>query len=226
MLTDLTARKVLRPICASGVIPVVPGFIGAAPLEEGDGGRRGRDEERRARSVATLGRGGTDLTATLLGRALGAQEISLWKDVPGLLTADPRVVPDARVIPQLHVREAAELAYFGAKVLHPRALIPVAGRSIPVFVRPFADAARRRDRDLGAPDAGSLPGQGAVGGRRSGADHRRGQRHAGRARHRRPHVRGAAPPGHQRVADLAVVVRAVDLLLGPRFGGQAGAATA
>ncbi|HVY37413.1 MAG TPA: aspartate kinase [Polyangia bacterium] len=140
MLTDLTARKVLRPICAAGVIPVVPGFIGAAPLEDGDGARRGRDDERRARGVATLGRGGTDLTATLLGRALGAQEISLWKDVPGLLTADPRVVPDARVIPQLHVREAAELAYFGAKVLHPRALIPVAGRSIPVFVRPFADA--------------------------------------------------------------------------------------
>ena len=84
--------------------------------------------------------GGTDLTATLLGRALSAKEICLWKDVPGLLTADPRVVPDARVIPQLHVREAAELAYFGAKVLHPRALIPVSGRSIPVFVRPFADA--------------------------------------------------------------------------------------
>jgi aspartokinase/homoserine dehydrogenase 1 len=130
MMTDLAARKVLRPICASGVIPVVPGFIGAAPVEE----------DRRVRGVATLGRGGTDLTATLLGRALGAQEVSLWKDVPGLLTADPRVVPDARVIPQLHVREAAELAYFGAKVLHPRALIPVAGRSIPVFVRPFADA--------------------------------------------------------------------------------------
>ncbi len=130
MMTDLAARKVLRPICASGVIPVVPGFIGAAPVED----------DRRTRGVATLGRGGTDLTATLLGRSLGAQEVSLWKDVPGLLTADPRVVPDARVIPQLHVREAAELAYFGAKVLHPRALIPVAGRSIPVFVRPFADA--------------------------------------------------------------------------------------
>ena len=67
--------------------------------------------------------------------------MSLWKDVPGLLTADPRVVPDARVIPQLHLREAAELAYYGAKVLHPRALIPVAGRQLPVFVRPFADAA-------------------------------------------------------------------------------------
>ena len=89
--------------------------------------------------MATLGRGGSDLTATLLGRALGAREVSLWKDVPGLLTADPRVVPDARVIPQLHLREAAELAYYGAKVLHPRALIPVAGRPIPVFVRPFAE---------------------------------------------------------------------------------------
>ena len=65
--------------------------------------------------------------------------MSLWKDVPGLLTADPRIVPDARVIPQLHSREAAELAYYGAKVLHPRALIPLAGRRIPIFVRPFAD---------------------------------------------------------------------------------------
>jgi aspartokinase/homoserine dehydrogenase 1 len=65
----------------------------------------------------------------------------LWKDVPGLLTADPRVVPDARVIPELHTREAAELAYYGAKVLHPRALIPLAGRKIPLFVRPFADPA-------------------------------------------------------------------------------------
>src|SRR4029077_5042262 len=94
-------------------------------------------------SVATLGRGGSDLTATLMGRALGAQSVWLWKDVSGLLTADPRVVPDARVIPQLHAREAAELAYYGAKVLHPRALIPLSGlaatRAIPVFVKPFAD---------------------------------------------------------------------------------------
>ena len=96
--------------------------------------------------LATLGRGGSDLTATLLARALGAARVSLWKDVPGLLTADPRVVPDARVIPQLHAREAAELAYYGAKVLHPRALIPVAGRRIPVFVRPFADPTRRAPR--------------------------------------------------------------------------------
>ena len=113
----------LLPLLARGIVPVVPGFIGATPDGE----------------VATLGRGGSDLTATLLARALGAARVSLWKDVPGLLTADPRVVPDARVIPQLHAREAAELAYYGAKVLHPRALIPVAGRRIPVYVRPFGD---------------------------------------------------------------------------------------
>jgi bifunctional aspartokinase / homoserine dehydrogenase 1 len=142
MLTDLAARKVLRPLCTAGLTPVIPGFIGAAKIDDRDG-EHGHDHphghDRRALGVATLGRGGTDLTATLLGRALSAKEISLWKDVPGLLTADPRVVPDARVIPQLHLREAAELAYYGAKVLHPRALIPVAGRPLPVFVRPFAE---------------------------------------------------------------------------------------
>ncbi len=139
-LTDLAARKVLRPIAESGVVPVVPGFIGVAALEENPVGH-GKTAD--SISVATLGRGGSDLTATLLGRALGARDVSLWKDVSGLLTADPRVVPDARVIPQLHAREAAELAYYGAKVLHPRALIPLAGlaatRAIPVFVKPFAD---------------------------------------------------------------------------------------
>jgi aspartokinase/homoserine dehydrogenase 1 len=136
-LTDLAARKVLRPIVESGVVPVVPGFIGVAAIDDGVHGKPD------AHSVATLGRGGSDLTATLLGRALGAESVSLWKDVPGLLTADPRVVPDARVIPQLHAREAAELAYYGAKVLHPRALIPLSGlaatKAIPVFVKPFAD---------------------------------------------------------------------------------------
>jgi aspartokinase/homoserine dehydrogenase 1 len=121
--TDRSAHRLLLPLLARGVTPVIPGFLGATP----------------AGDVATLGRGGSDLTATLLARGLGASQVSLWKDVPGLLTADPRVVPDARVIPQLHAREAAELAYYGAKVLHPRALIPLAGRRIPIFVRPFAD---------------------------------------------------------------------------------------
>src|SRR5436305_2998843 len=121
--TERSARHVLRPLLARGVVPVVPGFLGAAP----DG------------QVATLGRGGSDLTATLLARVLGAREVSLWKDVPGLLTADPRIVPDARVVPQVHVREAAELAYYGAKVLHPRALIPVIKRNVAIRIRPFAD---------------------------------------------------------------------------------------
>jgi len=131
-LTDLAVRKKLQPLVTAGKVPVVPGFIGSARIED----ENGATEER---AVATLGRGGSDLTATLVGRALGARAVSLWKDVSGLLTADPRVVPDARVIPQLHLREAAELAYYGAKVLHPRALIPVAGRQVPVFVRPFAE---------------------------------------------------------------------------------------
>ena len=134
-LTDLAVRKRLQPLVAAGKVPVVPGFIGSANVDGHEDDAGGSQE----RAVATLGRGGSDLTATLLGRALGAREVSLWKDVPGLLTADPRVVPDARVIPQLHLREAAELAYYGAKVLHPRALIPVAGRQLPVFVRPFGD---------------------------------------------------------------------------------------
>ncbi len=124
-LTERSARKTLGPLLARGVVPVVPGFLGAAP----DG------------QVTTLGRGGSDLTATLLARVLGAREVSLWKDVPGLLTADPRVVPDARVVPQVHLREAAELAYYGAKVLHPRALVPVLKRNVAIRIRPFADPA-------------------------------------------------------------------------------------
>lgn len=123
--TDRRVRRLLGPLLQRGIIPVVPGFIGAGP-----GG-----------DLVTLGRGGSDLTATLLARALRASSVSLWKDVPGFLTGDPRVVADARVIPELHVREAAELAYYGAKVLHPRALIPLSRRSTPVHVRPFANPA-------------------------------------------------------------------------------------
>jgi aspartokinase/homoserine dehydrogenase 1 len=119
--TNRNARRALRPLIARGTIAVVPGFIGRAP----DG------------SVATLGRGGTDLTATLLARALNAKRVVLWKDVPGILTADPRLVPDARLIPQLHHREAGEVAHYGAKVLHPRALIPIAGTRVALHVRSF-----------------------------------------------------------------------------------------
>jgi aspartokinase/homoserine dehydrogenase 1 len=121
--TARRARRALRPLLAEGVTPIVPGFIGAAA----DG------------SVITLGRGGSDLTATLLAPALAARGVVLWKDVPGILTADPRLVPDARLIPHLHHREAAEVAHYGAKVLHPRALIPLAGTRIVLRVRSFID---------------------------------------------------------------------------------------
>ena len=123
-LTRRRARRALHGPLTRGLVPVVPGYIGAAP----DG------------TLTTLGRGGTDLTATLLGRVLGARSVVLWKDVSGILTADPRSVPDARVIPQLHHREAAEVAYFGAKVLHPRALIPLEGSRVLLHVRSFKDA--------------------------------------------------------------------------------------
>lgn len=125
-LTQPRARRALLPLVAKRTIPVVPGFIGAAP----DG------------SLTTLGRGGTDLTATLLARCLSAPRVVLWKDVPGILTADPRSVPDARLIPQLHHREAAEVAYYGAKVLHPRALIPLDGSRALLHVRSFVDPKR------------------------------------------------------------------------------------
>lgn len=127
--TDRAAARVLLPLLARGISPVVAGFLGASP--------EGR--------LATLGRGGTDLSATMLGRALDASRVVLWKDVPGLLTADPRIVPSARVLPKLDLREAAELAYYGAKVLHPRALIPLStpkGGAPPLtrlIVKPFAD---------------------------------------------------------------------------------------
>jgi bifunctional aspartokinase / homoserine dehydrogenase 1 len=121
--TTRSARRLLTPLVQRRVVPVVPGYIGRAP----DG------------SVATLGRGGSDLTATLLARALGAGQVVLWKDVPGILTADPRVVPDARLLSRLHHREAAEVAHYGAKVLHPRALIPIAGTRVVLHVRSFLD---------------------------------------------------------------------------------------
>jgi aspartokinase/homoserine dehydrogenase 1 len=122
--TIALAPTVVRPLLERGVIVIVPGFIGA-----------GRDG-----AVVTLGRGGSDLTATVLARALDAREVTLWKDVPGCMTADPRLVPSARVVARLDAREASELAYYGAKVLHPRTLMPLrAGTTL--RLRPFADPA-------------------------------------------------------------------------------------
>lgn len=118
-LADRSLRAALEPLLGSGRVPVVTGFVGRAP----DG------------ATTTLGRGGSDYTATLLAAGLGADEVTIWTDVPGVFSADPRAVPQARVIPQLHYREAAELSYYGAKVLHQRTMIPVASLKIPVWTR-------------------------------------------------------------------------------------------
>lgn len=118
-VADRGIRVALTPRFAAGRVPVVTGFVGRSP----DG------------ATTTLGRGGSDLTATVLAAALGAAEVILWSDVEGVLTADPRLVPEARVLSQLHYREAAELSYYGAKVLHPRTMIPVVKPGIPVWSR-------------------------------------------------------------------------------------------
>ena len=106
--TTRASREILEPLLADGIVPVVTGFIGATP----DG------------LTTTLGRGGSDYSASILAVALGAKEVWIWTDVDGVMTADPRLVPDARTIPVLSYREVAEMAYFGAKVLHPKSIQP------------------------------------------------------------------------------------------------------
>ncbi len=118
-LTRQKSHARLCPLLEKGIVPVVTGFIGATA--EG--------------KLTTLGRGGSDYSATILGAALDADEVIIWTDVDGVLTADPRLVPEARTIPVISYREAAELAYFGAKVLHPKTLNPVVQAAIPVWIR-------------------------------------------------------------------------------------------
>jgi aspartate kinase (monofunctional class) len=111
-------REALLPLLENGAVPVLGGFIAAS--------RRG--------ATTTLGRGGSDYSAALVGAALDASEIQIWTDTSGVLTADPRIVPAARTVPRLSYAEAAELAYFGAKVLHPRTIAPALDRGIPVRI--------------------------------------------------------------------------------------------
>src|SRR6202171_559770 len=121
-LMDLTRERAqarLRPLLTRGIVPVVTGFIGATQ----DG------------KLTTLGRGGSDYSATILVAAMDANEVIIWTDVDGVLTADPRLVADARTIPMISYREAAELAFFGAKVLHPKTLNPVMNAALPVWIR-------------------------------------------------------------------------------------------
>jgi aspartate kinase len=121
-LADPTREKTqtaLFPLLAAGGIPVVTGYIAAT--SEG--------------VPTTLGRGGSDYSATILGAALDASEVIIWTDVNGVLTADPRMVPDAATLDEVSYTEAGELAFFGAKVLHPMTLRPVIESAIPVWIR-------------------------------------------------------------------------------------------
>ena len=117
--TERHTRAQLEPLIEQGYTPVMGGFI-AASAASGE--------------TTTLGRGGSDYTAGLVGAALHSKEIQIWTDVSGVLTADPRVVPEARPIPRLSFAEAAELAYFGAKVLHPKTILPAVVRNVPVRI--------------------------------------------------------------------------------------------
>jgi len=109
-------------------IPVALGPGGATPVLTGFLGRT-RDGR-----VTTLGRGGSDYSAALFGAALGVDEIQIWTDTSGMLSADPRIVPEARAVPRLSFAEASELAYFGARVLHPKTLLPAMEHAIPVRI--------------------------------------------------------------------------------------------
>jgi len=117
--TRARAAARLAPMMDAGVIPIIAGFMGAT-----EGG-----------VTTTLGRGGSDYSGAIIGAALDADEVWIWSDVDGVMSADPRMVPNARVIPVLSAAEISELAYFGAKVLHPQTIRPVIEQAIPLWVK-------------------------------------------------------------------------------------------
>ncbi|HKM75309.1 MAG TPA: aspartate kinase [Candidatus Bathyarchaeia archaeon] len=125
-LMDLTSRRVkeqLEPLLMAGTIPIVAGYGACSPHG----------------TTTTLGRGGSDYTATLLGAAIDADEVVIWKEVDGLMTADPKIEPNAKVLDRISYAEASEMAYFGAKAIHPKALEPVSEKQIPVRIRSSND---------------------------------------------------------------------------------------
>jgi aspartate kinase len=121
-MMKMTAHQVkqrIEPLQNKGIIPVVTGYIAAT--QDGE--------------ITTLGRGGSDYTATIIAAALEVDEVWVWTDVDGLMTSDPKIVPSAKVIPELSFQEAMEMAIFGAKAMHPRALEPAMEKEIPVRIR-------------------------------------------------------------------------------------------
>jgi len=139
--TRKRANGVLGPILARGDVPIVTGF-NASTLD-------GRP--------TTLGRGGSDFSASILASAMDAAELWIWTDVDGIMSGDPRLVSDARVLPEITYAEAAELAYNGAKVLHPRTLAPLAERGIPVWSKNSFAPEKPGTRILPKVDAGHGP---------------------------------------------------------------------
>jgi aspartate kinase len=129
------------PLLEAGIIPVMGGFIGSSP--EGE--------------TTTLGRGGSDYTAALIGGALHAGAIEIWTDVNGIMTTDPRIVPEALRVKTISFEEAAELAYFGAKVLHPATILPAVQKNIPVLVLNSRNAENEGTRITATPPPCSSP---------------------------------------------------------------------
>ena len=116
--TNARLKETIAPLVAAGRVPVMGGFIGAT----------------KAGVTTTIGRGGSDFSAAIVGAGLGAERIEIWTDVDGMLTTDPNVCRDARRIKVISFDEAAELAYFGAKVLHPATVLPAVQKNIPVYI--------------------------------------------------------------------------------------------
>ncbi len=138
---ERAAKRHVVPLLGAGKVVVIPGYIGSGP--EGE--------------VVTLGRGGSDFSAAIVARSLGARSVTLFKEVDGLMTADPKLVPQARVLGDVHYREAAELAFYGARVLHPRTMIPLVDRGIPLFVRNSFRAQPAGTRIAGDVEPGPYP---------------------------------------------------------------------
>ena len=117
--TKLRVSHKIEPMLKQDSVPVVTGFIGADQYG----------------NITTIGRGGSDYTATIIAASIGAEEVWLWSDVDGLMTADPKIVKDAQVLREVSFSEAMEMALFGAKYMHPRALEPVIDTKIPIRIR-------------------------------------------------------------------------------------------
>ena len=121
--TKFQVKRKIEPLLNKGAVPVITGFIAAT--QDGE--------------TTTLGRGGSDYTATIMGAALDSDEVWIWTDVNGLMTSDPKIVHSAKTIPELSFQEATELTIFGAKAMHPRALEPARKEGIPVRIRNVFD---------------------------------------------------------------------------------------